>query len=226
MQFQPATELIKEIAVLELEVVYLEQHLLSLYRKAFDQQLSSVNPSTKEESVKPPLTTPRARFIEVANPEVLTERGGSTVQSNDHKLETLPKEHYGYEHETLGKEYNGSRPEEKHLDSAVYRCHSSLSQCSAFTTASPPAEPFTKSLRACHSQPLSMMEVNLISWKNSYMWFSSLHIQLLQCNHNILLIEESILVTQTLPFFEENMTIYCQILSCDHVYLSLQLYQH
>ncbi|CAN1224981.1 hypothetical protein LINGRAPRIM_LOCUS930 [Linum grandiflorum] len=38
---KPTTELIKEIAVLELEVVYLEQYLLSLYRKAFDQQVSS-----------------------------------------------------------------------------------------------------------------------------------------------------------------------------------------
>ncbi|CAB4290284.1 unnamed protein product [Prunus armeniaca] len=34
-------EVIKEIAVLELEVVYLERYLLSLYRKTFDQQISS-----------------------------------------------------------------------------------------------------------------------------------------------------------------------------------------
>lgn len=36
-----ATELIKEIAVLEVEVTHLEQYLLSLYRKAFDQQNES-----------------------------------------------------------------------------------------------------------------------------------------------------------------------------------------
>ncbi|KAK7252870.1 hypothetical protein RIF29_37122 [Crotalaria pallida] len=155
---KPATELIKEIAVLELEVVYLEQHLLSLYRKAFDQQLSSVSPSTKEESVKSPVTTPRAQFVKVSKPEVLTERGCSAVQSNDHELETLRKEHNDFELETSGKEYNGSRPQENHLDSLVYRCHSSLSQCSAFARASTPAEPFTKSLRACYSQPLSMTE--------------------------------------------------------------------
>ncbi|KAK9287563.1 hypothetical protein L1049_015984 [Liquidambar formosana] len=34
---KPAQNLIKEIAVLELQVVYLEQYLLSLYRKTFDQ---------------------------------------------------------------------------------------------------------------------------------------------------------------------------------------------
>ncbi|TKY70508.1 Ternary complex factor MIP1, leucine-zipper [Spatholobus suberectus] len=155
---KPATELIKEIAVLELEVVYLEQHLLSLYRKAFDQQLSSVSPTSKEETVKSPLTTPRARFINVSMPEVLTKRECSTAQPNDHELATLRKEHNRYEPDTFGKEYNGNLPEEKHLDSGVYRCHSSLSHCPAFTRGSPPAESLTKSLRACHSQPLSMLE--------------------------------------------------------------------
>ncbi|OIW10982.1 hypothetical protein TanjilG_22789 [Lupinus angustifolius] len=155
---KPATELIKEIAVLELEVVYLEQHLLSLYRKAFDQQLSSVSPSTKMETVKSAIKTPRPQFIEVSKPEVLTKRGCSTVQPDSHELETLQKEHNEYELETIGKEYSGSRTEEKQLDSLVYRCHSSLSQSSAFARAYPPAEPFTKPLRACYSQPLSMMK--------------------------------------------------------------------
>ncbi|KAK7309251.1 hypothetical protein RJT34_05822 [Clitoria ternatea] len=153
-----ATELIKEIAVLELEVVYLEQHLLSLYRKAFDQQLSSVSPSSKEEGVKCPLTTPRGRFINVSMPEVMTKRECTTVQSKDHDLETLRKEHSRYEVETFGRECNGYRPEEKHLDSGVYRCHSSLSHYSAFTRASPPAASLPKPLRAFHSQPLSMLE--------------------------------------------------------------------
>lgn len=153
---QPATELIKEIAVLELEVVYLEQHLLSLYRKAFDQQLPSVSPFTKEETVKLSPTTPQAPFVKPSRPEVLTKIESSTLQYNDHdELENLQKEHSRYEMETLAKE--------KHLDSGVYRCHSSLSHCTAFTRASPTDESLTKALRACHSQPLSMMEVNLVS---------------------------------------------------------------
>ncbi|QHO19101.1 uncharacterized protein DS421_11g326010 [Arachis hypogaea] len=154
---QPTTELIKEIAVLELEVVYLEQHLLSLYRKAFDPQLPSVSPPTKEERVESPLiTTPRARYTEVSRPhEVLTERECSAVQSNSHMLDTIRKEHTnGYKVETPEKEHSVSQPEEQHLDSGVYRCHSSLSHCPAFATAQSP----TASLRACHSQPLSMME--------------------------------------------------------------------
>ncbi|XP_027345815.1 uncharacterized protein LOC113857805 isoform X2 [Abrus precatorius] len=157
---KPTTELIKEIAVLELEVVYLEQHLLSLYRKAFDQQLPSValSPSTKEEKVKSPLTTPRARFIEVSKPEFLTQRGCSAVQSIDHEPDTLQKENNGCELETVGKEYNLHQPEGKHLDSGVYRCHSSLSSSTFTARVSPTAEVLTESLRACHSQPLSMME--------------------------------------------------------------------
>jgi hypothetical protein len=140
---QPATELIKEIAVLELEVVYLEQHLLSLYRKAFDQQLPSASPSTKEEAVKHSPTTPRTPFVKPYMPEVVTKNECSTLQYNDHELESLEKE--------------------KHLDSRVYRSHSSLSQCAMFTRASPREDSLDKSLRASHSQPLSMMEVNLVS---------------------------------------------------------------
>ncbi|KAK7263046.1 hypothetical protein RJT34_30630 [Clitoria ternatea] len=156
---KPTTELIKEIAVLELEVVYLEQYLLSLYRKAFDQQLPTTAPSIKEERVNTPPATPKTRFIELSKPEALTKSGSSRVLYVDHELDTLQKEYNGFELETLGKECNVHQPEGKHLDSGVNRCHSSLSQCSSFTTrVSPPAETLTESLHSCHSQPLSMME--------------------------------------------------------------------
>ncbi|ESW27993.1 hypothetical protein PHAVU_003G250200 [Phaseolus vulgaris] len=157
---KPTSKLIKEIAVLELEVVYLEQYLLSLYRKAFDEQLPSVAPFTKGEKVKSPPTKPTAIFVEVSKPELLTKRGSSAVQSFGHELDATQKEYSVNEPLTSGKEYSVHQPEGKHLDSGVYRCHSSLSQCTAFTTrVSPPAaDDLTESLRACHSQPLSMME--------------------------------------------------------------------
>ena len=59
---QPATELIKEIAVLELEVSHLEQYLLSLYRKAFDQQSSSVSP--KQQTPSSPKSTLRGKRLD------------------------------------------------------------------------------------------------------------------------------------------------------------------
>ncbi|XP_061948745.1 uncharacterized protein LOC133672368 isoform X3 [Populus nigra] len=143
---KPATELIKEIAVLELEVVHLEQYLLSLYRKAFDQQTYLVSPSKQDPSLKTPVTTPRRRLFDVSRPETSKKETSATqtaCQSRDNKW----------------KETNVIGGEEKLLDSGVHRCHSSLSQRSAFSNrTSPPEEFLGRAVRACHSQPLSMME--------------------------------------------------------------------
>lgn len=151
MRLQPATELIKEIAVLEVEVMHLEQYLLSLYRKAFDGQVSSVSPPTKDERINSPLTTPRARLLDASKAGLALKRESSEVQSGCQSLENP------------WKESNGIGGEEKLLDSSVHRCHSSLSLRSAFSTrASPPGDSSAKAVRYCHSQPLSMMVVTSI----------------------------------------------------------------
>nr|GMC87581.1 uncharacterized protein LOC109161268 [Ipomoea batatas] len=46
---KPAEDLIREIAVLELEVVSLEKYLLSMYRKAFDKRLSALSMKNHKE---------------------------------------------------------------------------------------------------------------------------------------------------------------------------------
>ncbi|KAH6832149.1 electron transporter [Perilla frutescens var. hirtella] len=136
---KPATELIKEISVLELEVGHLEQYLLSLYRKAFDQQVCTISPSKKDEGFKSPLTTPRRRRLDFSR-SAITPATETLTSSN------------------LKKEAN-SLSEEKPVDSGVQRSHSSLSQRSALANrTSPPSEALGKAVRACHSQPLSMME--------------------------------------------------------------------
>lgn len=128
--------------MLELEVVHLEQYLLTLYRKAFDQQ-TSLYSSNKEERLTP-LTTPNRMFAEVSRPDI-------TFSSKGENSAFQP---------TLQSLSNGI--EEKNSDSSVLRCHSSLSNRSAFSIrTSPPAEALSKTVRACHSQPLSMMEVNI-----------------------------------------------------------------
>lgn len=133
--------------MLELEVAYLEQYLLSLYRKAFDQQISSVSPPAKDERSKSPINTPKGRILQASRPDITSMRESSAVQSGCEALDNPCKEP-----NTIGGE--------KLLDSAVHRCHSSLSQRSAFfTRTQPPADSLAKALRACHSQPLSMMEV-------------------------------------------------------------------
>jgi hypothetical protein len=58
------------------------------------------------------------------------------------------------------KETNRIGGEEKLLDSGVHRCQSLLSQHTTFSNrASPPSESFGRAVRACHTQPSSMMEV-------------------------------------------------------------------
>ncbi|KAL3833408.1 hypothetical protein ACJIZ3_008144 [Penstemon smallii] len=144
---KPATELIKEIAVLEYEVGHLEQYLLSLYRKAFDEQVSSVSPLKKKEgNIKSPLSTPRRRRLDFLKSDITSA------------TENIPPEAETRTLSNSRKEANGL-VEEKLLDSGVQRSHSSLSQRSAMPNrTSPPLEAFGKALRACHSQPLSMME--------------------------------------------------------------------
>lgn len=129
---QPATELIKDIAVLEYEVSHLEQYLLSLYRKAFDQQISCPSPLKNDESLKSPLMTPRGKYLE-------TSRADISLKPDEDPKHTIAEV-------------------DTHLDSNVQRCHSSLSQRSILSTETP-TETLGKALRACHSQPLSMTEV-------------------------------------------------------------------
>ncbi|XP_004248733.1 uncharacterized protein [Solanum lycopersicum] len=45
-------DLIKEVALLELEIMYLEKYLLSMYRKTFAKRLQSLNDTTKTKEVK------------------------------------------------------------------------------------------------------------------------------------------------------------------------------
>ncbi|XP_069150034.1 uncharacterized protein [Solanum lycopersicum] len=142
---KPATELIRDIAVLELEVGHLEQYLLSLYRKAFDQQVSSLSPPTKDDKLKSPISTPRRR-LDFSNSDVILKREKSTSRV-DSQSELYPRKE------------NNCMVEDKINESGVHRSHSSLSQRSALSSrASPPEETLGKTLRACHSQPLSMME--------------------------------------------------------------------
>ncbi|XP_022844826.1 uncharacterized protein LOC111367936 isoform X1 [Olea europaea var. sylvestris] len=138
---KPATELIKEIAVLEVEVGHLEQYLLSLYRKAFDQQMSSLSPTKKNDALKSPLATPMRRRFDFSRSDL-----------------TSAREKLAHARSNSWKEGN-SQYEEKLVDSAVQRSHSSLSQRTTMSNrTSPPADALCKAVRACHSQPLSMME--------------------------------------------------------------------
>lgn len=138
---QPVAELIKEIAILEYEVMYLEQYLLSLYRKAFDQQIPPLRPSNKEKRMESPLDTPRGSFLELPRHNIVALRGKNVVVQSGCESLTRPSKDC----------------EVKPLDS-IHRCRSSLLERSAQT--SPLLESAAKALRPCQSQPVSMMEAS------------------------------------------------------------------
>ncbi|OVA18623.1 protein of unknown function DUF547 [Macleaya cordata] len=147
---KPANELIKEIAVLELEVVYLEQYLLSLYRRAFDRKTSSVSPSIMNERVKSPPVTEKRMIPEDTGLHVTAKREHSVVQFSQlvpQDLLVSPR-----------KELNTNMVNDKLLDSGIHRCHSALSQRSTFSNRTPTMENLARAVRSCHSQPLSYME--------------------------------------------------------------------
>ncbi|XP_010531202.1 PREDICTED: uncharacterized protein LOC104807562 isoform X2 [Tarenaya hassleriana] len=139
---KPAPELIKEIAVLELEVSHLEQYLLSLYRKAFDQQISSVSPTSKQQSSCSPKSTLGGKRLDFSRTDVTPKHETSTLESRCFSFDNRLK---------------GPFSVEKELGSNVRRCQSSLNQRSTFINRiSPPEE----CLLDCHSQPLSIKEVS------------------------------------------------------------------
>ncbi|KAL3813556.1 hypothetical protein ACJIZ3_014824 [Penstemon smallii] len=145
---KPVVELIKEIAILELEVGHLEQYLLSLYRKAFDPQISSLSPLEKDVVRPSALATPRRRRLDFSGTDITLAKDTSLAEAQTPTLSDSMKE-------------GNDAPEEKVLESCVERSHNSLSQRSALPNGiSPPEEASGIAPCVCHSKPLSMMAEN------------------------------------------------------------------
>ncbi|XP_020093120.1 uncharacterized protein LOC109713423 [Ananas comosus] len=152
-------ELIKEIAILELEVMYLEQHLLSLYRKAFEQQITHLSPSagngieidSKKQMSSPSEALPKAAPTLDSSPR--KQNPSTNVQSGQI---VLPRK------SATGRQSEACAvpSQDKRSSFRVHRSHSSLLQrsvCSA--RVSPSARNLARALKACHTLPLSFPEV-------------------------------------------------------------------
>lgn len=125
--------------------MHLEQYLLSLYRKAFNQQIS-VSTASNYSRLKTPLAEAGldGTFKKIPAEKVMSNR--TLLPESIKVVET--------------KKLCEARCMENLMDNSVQRSHSSLSYRSKFPTkASPPLENLDKSLRSCHSQPLSFMQV-------------------------------------------------------------------
>ncbi|EEC81445.1 hypothetical protein OsI_24730 [Oryza sativa Indica Group] len=166
LKVQPANELIREVATLELEIKHLEQYLLTLYRKAFDQQQQQAATVACSDAARLSVSsrcsqlleeTPKAKAAAAAAPG---RRGGDAI-------------HYSCPPAPVSKRWNNgggaaddcspSTCPRKTTDSSDQysglRSQSALSfrgVCSS--RISPSEDSLARALRSCHSQPFSFLE--------------------------------------------------------------------
>lgn len=146
--YQPTKELIKDVAILELEVIYLERHLLSMYRKAFMQQVPSL-----------PLQISHANLIPLSTNSQSTSDAASITRQSRYVQSNrmiLPRK------SDTGS-LNGptiavsKRTQEK--QQGLGRSHSSLLHRSSGSARVSPAEKSLRVLKPCYTSPLTFQEV-------------------------------------------------------------------
>ncbi|XP_009771815.1 uncharacterized protein [Nicotiana sylvestris] len=129
----PAHEdLIREIALLELDIMYLEKYLLSMYRKTFSKRLESLSMNDER------------KFSEVKE-----QNGKSKENQMTSTSPILPNLSNPI------KECDGAQTL---VDSTILRCHSSLSHAAFSFRASPSVAALAEAVDSYHSLPLSMLE--------------------------------------------------------------------
>ncbi|KAL0915776.1 hypothetical protein M5K25_013231 [Dendrobium thyrsiflorum] len=143
----PAKELIREIAVLELEVMHLEQYLLSLYRKAFDQQVTIASPAVPPKTrLKAPISCQRMLF-QVPKPEISSKK---IPVVNSTRI--LPSQ-------IAANELADESCCENLANLSINRSHSALNHRAVYSTRiSPSEEPLATALHECQSQPMPFLK--------------------------------------------------------------------
>ncbi|KAL6010197.1 putative non-intrinsic ABC protein 5 [Asimina triloba] len=145
-------ELIEEIAMLALEVAYLEQLLLSLYRRASDQQIASSSPSNINERSRSTLKSEARLFQEARRLDIKPRRESPAVRSGRMFSPHAPIN-------SSGEDLIDTKSIKKLQMPSIQRSQSSLTQCSVCSNriSSPKKNP-GPSKRGHHSQPLSLLE--------------------------------------------------------------------
>ncbi|KAK4437807.1 hypothetical protein Salat_0114700 [Sesamum alatum] len=145
---QPVEDLIKDIALLELEVVYLEKYLLSMYRRSFAKRLSTL--PTADERPRP--ETHNRVSSEVAKSNLDSVNENSVIRCST----VVPHDDSANMFSTKCNDILGA---DTLIDTGINRSQSSLSHRSACSfRTSPPFEAVAEALDAYHSLPLSMLE--------------------------------------------------------------------
>ncbi|WJX51543.1 hypothetical protein P8452_37729 [Trifolium repens] len=180
---QAAKELIKEIGILELEVMYLEQYLLSLYRKRFDEHISSL--STKERRLESASYINKSTSALSCNGSILEKQRRLELASHINKVASVvpvsgaisdrevsvPRSSDTLSTSSLGgfqlKECINQLEPESVLDSSIHRCYSALSQQTACSIEASSEDIRTKAAESYHSLPLFMLEQAQCAKSNS-----------------------------------------------------------
>ncbi|KAJ6845020.1 uncharacterized protein M6B38_290020 [Iris pallida] len=147
---KPTKELIREIAVLEVEVMYLEQHLLSLYRRAFDQQICTLSPSTSvKDTPEQPISSPHPELLQKGLELNVSSRRKTTVAQPSQT--PMPRSPAMSPVDDICREMTAGP--------GVHRCQSALSHRAVYSSRiSPSEESLARALQTCHSQPLNFYE--------------------------------------------------------------------
>ncbi|CAN6315111.1 unnamed protein product [Urochloa humidicola] len=149
-----ANELIREIATLELEVKNVEQYLLMLYRKAFEQQAPTFSPPDHREASKPSVSSRSGLLQEMPMAMKSCKSRGDAAALRS----SYPPPHKKL-NDPLRDFCTSVRPD-RAVDSDVLRCQSALSYRGVCSSRILPSEDdsLARALRSCRSQPFSFLE--------------------------------------------------------------------
>jgi hypothetical protein len=158
--FQAANELIREIATLELEVKNMEQYLLTLYRRAFEQQAPAFSPPDRREAPRASVSSRSGHLRETTMAKKPCKSGGDAKLRSSYPLPQRRNDPL--------TDCSTSARFDRAVDSDVLRCQSALSYrgvCSS-RILPPEHDSLGRALRSCHSQPFSFLEVMIYSTIN------------------------------------------------------------
>ncbi|CAN6322472.1 unnamed protein product [Urochloa humidicola] len=149
-----ANELIREIATLEIDVKNMEQYLLTLYRKAFEQQAPAFSPPDHREASKPSVSSRSGLLQEMPLAMKSCKSRGDSAGLRS----SYPPPHKKL-NDPLRDFCTSVRPD-RAVDSDVLRCQSALSYRGVCSSRILPSEDdsLARALRSCHSQPFSFLE--------------------------------------------------------------------
>ncbi|OIT07176.1 PREDICTED: uncharacterized protein LOC109239908 [Nicotiana attenuata] len=129
-------DLIREIALLEMDIMCLEKHLLSMYRNTFAKCLESLSKTN---------STPNERRLSELKEQNVKPKENLVTNTSP----ILPK---------FSNPIKECDDTQKLVDSTILRCHSSLSHAAFSFRASPSVAALAEAVDSYHSLPLSMLE--------------------------------------------------------------------